>query len=704
MVEHPNNQAQPESATDRAGVTGQPFNPESIEAIQFQPTDGAGQGPRFAVWHYVMALAATLALFIFWFLFTTKSVSFEFNPDAASIEVSGGLSFELGNVMLLREGEYTVGASAPLYQPLSEKVTVGPNANQTFSFDFVPMPGFLTLTLAPPDAVARIDGQPAGARTELSAGEHEVSVSHPRYQPFGDIVVIEGLRSEQALKVSLVPNWADVTLTTIPEGADVFIDGAQWHEPTPTVLEALAGEREIEIRKTGYKTHRQRIFAQAEQPMALETIKLVQADAQLEVVTTPEDVGVIVNGQFVGQTPLMIDLRSDTQHSVQLLKAGYATTTRSIRMSRGETDSLNVEMRRQTGLVKVTVIPKEAELWLNGQRNGGVNRTLSLPVRGHEIEIKLAGYAPFRQTITPKVGLTQEIKVRLLTQEEARLAAMKPSIQAPDGQTLLLFQPFDFTAGASRREPGRRANETLRDVGMSHLFYLATHETTNKQFRSFASGHDSGKYVETSVNGEEQPAVNLGWHDAAAYCNWLSQKEGLPAFYNMQYGKVVGTNPKATGYRLPTEAEWAWAARTLDADEEAPKEQLRFPWGSNLPPPDRHGNYADRAASSLVGRVIFGYNDNYAAAAPIGTYKANQRGLYDMGGNVAEWVNDFYEIPGIETVRDPAGPSKGEYHVIKGSSWMHGTITELRYSFRDYGIEGRQDVGFRIARYVEPPE
>ena len=74
-----------------------------------------------------------------------------------------------------------------------------------------------------------------------------------------------------------------------------------------------------------------------------------------------------------------------------------------------------------------------------------------------------------------------------------------------------------------------------------------------------------------------------------------------------------------------------------------------------------------------------------------------------MGGNVAEWVNDYYGImPGGNTVEtDPRGPANGEFRVIKGSSWAHGTITELRLSYRDYGDKQRDDVGFRIARYLE---
>jgi len=164
-----------------------------------------------------------------------------------------------------------------------------------------------------------------------------------------------------------------------------------------------------------------------------------------------------------------------------------------------------------------------------------------------------------------------------------------------------------------------------------------------------------------------------------------------------EQGQISGISAQATGYRLPTEAEWAYGIRQTDADG-----PLRFPWGGNLPPPDRHGNYADRSAAHLVGRIIFGYNDNYIASAPVGTYAANSLGIYDLSGNVSEWVNDFYEIPAGAAVVDPLGPDVGEYRVIRGSSWMHGTITDLRISFRDYGLEGRQDLGFRIARFAEP--
>jgi formylglycine-generating enzyme required for sulfatase activity len=271
------------------------------------------------------------------------------------------------------------------------------------------------------------------------------------------------------------------------------------------------------------------------------------------------------------------------------------------------------------------------------------------------------------------------------------------------GHTLRLFSADTVTMGASRREPGRRANETIRQANFSRLFYLAEREVTNAQFRAFASGHDSGDFQDQDLDDDEQPVTNVSWDEAANYCNWLSKQEGLSTFYAIEFGKVIGINRSATGYRLPTEAEWAWAARRRATSEtgKTASEQLKFPWGDSLPPPERFANYADRAASNLVGRIVFGYNDNHAVSAPVGSFMANSHGLYDLGGNVAEWTHDYYEIPDQNAITDHLGPQTGEFRVIKGASWMHGTITELRLSFRDYGIEGRQDLGFRVARYAE---
>ena len=101
---------------------------------------------------------------------------------------------------------------------------------------------------------------------------------------------------------------------------------------------------------------------------------------------------------------------------------------------------------------------------------------------------------------------------------------------------------------------------------------------------------------------------------------------------------------------------------------------------------------------------MLNYDDGFVSTAPVGKFPANALGLHDGGGNVAEWVNDFYTVPtpGITTpVVDPLGPGRGSNYVIRGSSWKHSGITELRMSYRDYGVEARSDLGFRIVRNAE---
>ena len=117
-------------------------------------------------------------------------------------------------------------------------------------------------------------------------------------------------------------------------------------------------------------------------------------------------------------------------------------------------------------------------------------------------------------------------------------------------------------------------------------------------------------------------------------------------------------------------------------------------------------NHADLSAEGNLEATLPSYQDGFPATAPVDSFGANAVGLQNMGGNVAEWTHDFYAtVPsGSATlVQDPLGPESGDYHVIRGSSWMHSDISELRLTFRDYSDVQRADVGFRIARPLEEP-
>ncbi len=106
----------------------------------------------------------------------------------------------------------------------------------------------------------------------------------------------------------------------------------------------------------------------------------------------------------------------------------------------------------------------------------------------------------------------------------------------------------------------------------------------------------------------------------------------------------------------------------------------------------------------VLGGAIPGYRTTMARPLRRAAYQPNPLGLYNLGGNVSEWMHDVYAVtpsPPGEVARDPIGPSEGAYHVIRGASWMDTNTTELRLSYRDYGDSARPDLGFRIARSAQ---
>ncbi|HTL49320.1 MAG TPA: SUMF1/EgtB/PvdO family nonheme iron enzyme, partial [Steroidobacteraceae bacterium] len=343
--------------------------------------------------------------------------------------------------------------------------------------------------------------------------------------------------------------------------------------------------------------------------------------------------------------------------------------------------------------------PEDAVLYVDGASRGPANQTLSLSAAPHVFEVRKGGLEPFRATVTPREGETQVVEFTLKTAAEAKVAAMPSTRTTSLGQVLVLVQGGRYTMGSSRREPGRRSNETERNVELKRPFYIARFQVTNADFRQFKADHLSGIFKDETLDLEKQPVVRVSWQEAAAFCNWLSLREKLPPAYARQGDKLVLIEPATTGYRLPSEAEWEFAARF-----DGSRASRKYPWGNDLPVPAKSGNWGDATAIYLTPVTISGYDDGFRVAAPVGSFPANPLGLNDMGGNVFEWTTDRYSIYVVGpdyTSTDPVGPKAGDSYVIRGAGWLTGKTPELRLAARDSGSTGRPDVGFRIARYAE---
>ena len=701
---------------DSAYVTKPPELPDAAGELKDQaiaPTafkrasDSAARTIESRRHHWQTIVGGVLAALVIasYLLFSARSVQFVVQPGAADdFEISGGwFRLPLGDRFLLRTGAYTVHVKKDGYYNLSQSLTVGDAQSQIFELVLRKLPGQLTVITNPVvDAIVTIDegivGQAPYGPVELQPGEHSVAVSADRYLPFSDSFDIPGLGRQEEIHVELVPGWANIDVSTQPSGATVY-EGEKKIGQTPVRLELLEGAHDLIIMLDGYTAWDGTVTAEPNVDRIIPTIQLVPANARLLVNTIPRGANVTVNGRYRGQSPVNLSLSPDINYEIGMSKAGYGSSVRKIRLDAAASEEMTVDLTARTGRVTVRVIPSDATVYIDGRARGTGTASLNLSSAPHRLEVRRRGYESFSRSITPRPGYPQTVQVRLRSEAEIRQSSIALTVTTAEDQVLRRVEPGSFVMGASRSEQGRRANEVLVPVTLTKPFFIGAKEVSNKEFARFRKGHDSGADVHASLAGDNNPVANITWSDAAEYCNWLSAKEGLAPAYELQFDQWVPIRPVPNGYRLPSEAEWAWAIRYQGSGKAA-----RFTWGEKLPPRGEAGNYADKSAAGLVPTILPGYDDGYASTAPVGTFPANALGIHDGGGNVAEWVNDFYTVPTpgqTEAVVDPTGPDRGTHHVIRGSSWRHAGVSELRLSYRDFGTDTRTDLGFRLARNVE---
>jgi len=219
------------------------------------------------------------------------------------------------------------------------------------------------------------------------------------------------------------------------------------------------------------------------------------------------------------------------------------------------------------------------------------------------------------------------------------------------------------------------ANEKPVHAVTVSSFWMATYEITFEQYDRSCDETGRRKPADQGWGRGKGPVIEVSWLDAAEYCNWLSRTEGLTAYYSMG-GSNVGMTPGANGYRLPTEAEWEYAARG--------GKQGRGTRCAGASSPDG----VARCASNAGGKT-----------QPVGGKQANEPGLCDMSGNVWEWSNDWYgsHSPGAQT--DPTGPASGSYRVFRGGAWNNSALI-VRWAYRDHSFPGFTNYGdvFRVVR------
>jgi formylglycine-generating enzyme required for sulfatase activity len=247
------------------------------------------------------------------------------------------------------------------------------------------------------------------------------------------------------------------------------------------------------------------------------------------------------------------------------------------------------------------------------------------------------------------------------------------------GMILVPIPAGEFLMGSSPDEDGHVVNESPRHrVAITRPFEMGAHEVTNAQFAAFVEATGYLTEAERDVGGgfgidferaevvqdprhtwrdpgfpgftpgPDHPVLMVSWKDAEAFCRWLSEKEGRT-------------------YRLPTEAEWEYAARG----------GTTTPWWTGSDPRALAGaaNTADAPLRDRVPRASWSaeWSDGFPFLAPVGSFRPNPFGLYDVTGNVWEWCHDWYQADYYAGAprEDPAGPETGSFRTIRGGGWFN---------------------------------
>lgn len=247
--------------------------------------------------------------------------------------------------------------------------------------------------------------------------------------------------------------------------------------------------------------------------------------------------------------------------------------------------------------------------------------------------------------------------------------------------SMVLINGGSFAMGSSEKS----APEDIRPEHEVSLdsYYIGVTEVTFSEYDAFCEATKRTKPDDQGWGRNRRPVIGVSWEDAVAYCNWLSEQHGFAPAYD-ETGKVpllidffAAVQGQQSGYRLPTEAEWEYAAR-----------------GGIM------GNKSQvYAGSNDLSEVGWYTRNSKDQTQPVGQLRPNNAGTYDMSGNVWEWCHDRYGGYSYENQNNPKGPDFGSHRIIRGGAWIQAA-EDCKVTTRQYRLPTEKMVytGFRLAR------
>ncbi|MEE4355519.1 MAG: SUMF1/EgtB/PvdO family nonheme iron enzyme [Desulfococcaceae bacterium] len=325
---------------------------------------------------------------------------------------------------------------------------------------------------------------------------------------------------------------------------------------------------------------------------------------------------------------------------------------------------------QETALVRLHVktVPENAQIKiLNMKRE--FTQGMGLKAGDYHLEVDAEKCNLKREWISLEEGKT-EVRHDIFLQCEPIPTNPVKTISNSLGMKFVYIKPGTFMMGSPEDEPGRGSDEKQHKVTLTKAFYMQTTEVTQGQWKSVMGNNPS----DFKNCGDDCPVENVSWNDVQEFIIKLNEKEG----------KEI--------YRLPTEAEWEYAARSGGKAEV-------FAGFSDETLLDQYANFCDKNCE--FDWKSEKHDDGYKNTSPVGKFRPNGIGLYDMSGNVWEWCQDWYGEYPVTAVENPEGPKGGSNRVARGGGWSsNAQPCRSANRYWDGPVNRNRNLGFRLLRSV----
>ena len=421
-------------------------------------------------------------------------------------------------------------------------------------------------------------------------------------------------------------------LTVVPQNAVVTIDGIQQTVSTDGEYSAMLpyGSHTYKVEAGGYIS-KSGSFTISSNDMTPINVSLVSAMATVSVTCHTPAVSLYVDKKSVGMAPWTGSLK-EGMHLIEAKKEGYRSQQRTINLSQQQKlDVAFAELAAIQGNLSVNYKPFGADVYIDGKKVGQSPRVFNgILVGSHKVEIKKDGYGTDSKTVSILEGQTASLSGELTTGTI--------TIPVKDGISIDMVRveagTFTMGATAEMKNPWNEEKPT-HQVTLTNDYYMGKYEVTQALWKAVMGSNPS------NFKGDNLPVEKVIWNDCQEFISKLN--------------RITGKT-----FRLPTEAEWEYAAR-----------------GGN-----KSRGYQYSGSNNLSDVAWYTANSGSKTHA-VGTKQPNELGIYDMTGNVWEWCQDWYGKYSSTSQVNPTGANSGSDRVYRGGSWI-GNAWFCRSSYR-YG-------------------